>query len=61
MRAEKDLSKCVNLKKKKKKLFSLFKKLKGEKILNTEKEILTHWPHSSVSIFPKRNMIWFSG
>jgi len=31
----------------------LFKKLKGEKILNTEKEILTHWPHSSVSIFPK--------
>ena len=61
MRAEKDLSKCVNLKKKNKKLFSLLEKLKGEKILNTEKEILTHWPHSSVSIFPKRSMIWFSG
>lgn len=57
MRAEKDLSKCDNLKKKK--LFSLLEKLKGEKILNIEKE--THWPHSSVSIFPKRNTIWFSG
>ena len=39
----------------------MLEKLKGEKILNTEKEILTHWPHSSVSIFPKRSMIWFSG
>ena len=45
--------------KQKKQLFPLLEKLKGEKILNIEKEI--HWPHSSVSIFPKRNTIWFSG